>query len=142
VTTVPAGSGAECLTDSDRRSFWSSDTPQQGSEEVLIDLGTAREVQAVRLGLGPLASDFPRHLVVELSLDGQQWMSGWDAPAAALAFAAAVEDPLAIPLTVDTGSRLARYVRLRQTGRDEKHAWSIADLVVFSPPSGTATHRE
>jgi hypothetical protein len=142
VTTVPAGSRAECLIDSDRRSFWSTETPQQGSEEVLIDLGTAREVQAVRLGLGPLGSDFPRHLVVELSLDGQQWTSWWDGPAAALAFAAAVEDPLTTPLTVDAGSRLARYVRLRQTGRDEKHAWSIADLVVFSPPSGTATHRE
>jgi hypothetical protein len=142
VTTVPAGSGAEFLTDSDRRSYWSSDTPQQGSEEVLIDLGTAREVQAVRLGIGPPAWGFPRHLVVELSLDGQQWTSGWDGPTAASAFAAAVEDPITTPLTVDTGGRMARYVRLRQTGRDEKHAWSIADLVVFSPPSGTAAHRE
>jgi hypothetical protein len=105
------------LTDGDRWTSWVAPAPQQGSEEVTIDLGSERAVRAVRLALGSRrALEFPRRLVVETSMDGREWAPAWDGPTAAPALMAALADQRLVPLTIDIGGRVARWLRLRQTG--------------------------
>jgi hypothetical protein len=133
ISTRPAGTGTRGLTDGDPWSSWVAPTPQQGNEEVMMDLGSPQQVRAVRLALGPLLWNFPRNLVVDSSIDGHEWTRAWDGPTASLAFASAIEDERNLPLTIDIGERQARFLRLRQIGQDDRYPWSIAELAVLPP---------
>jgi hypothetical protein len=133
ISTRPEGTGARGLTDGDPWTSWVAPTPQQGNEEVVVDLGSPQQVQAIELALGPLLWNFPRKLIVDSSVDGRQWAQGWAGPTAPLALRSALEDERNLPLTIDIGERQARFVRLRQVGHDDKYPWSIAELAVLAP---------
>jgi len=137
IATTPPAADVRRLTDGDRWTSWVAPAPQQGTEEVTIDLGSAQTVRAVRLALGPRILEFPRRLVVEASMDGREWTRAWEGPTAAPAFMAALSDQRLVPLTIDIGDRMARYLRLRQTGRDDSYPWSIAELEVLPAGAGS-----
>lgn len=120
---------ASAMTDGDLQSRWESG-PQTGTEEVIVDLGTARVLNAIVLSLGSYSADFPRNLLVELSSDRQTWTEAWRGSGASLAFTSAIRDPKTLPLTIGLESRSARFIRLRQLGIDPTYFWSIAELAV------------
>lgn len=126
------------MTDGDLISRWDCGLPQDGREEVRIRLGRLATVGAVVGDLGPWASNFPRQLVVETSIDGTVWQPGWDGDVLELMFAATFADPKHARLVVPLAPRAAWYIRLRQTGRDPAFYWSIAELEIWSDSTRTS----
>jgi hypothetical protein len=119
------------LTDGDSLTRWDSNAPQDGTEAIAIDLGSASRVNGVTLAIGPYYADFPRLLTIEGSDDQQSWTALWSGRCGAKAVAAALQDARMVPLTISFPPALARYIRLRQVGADSFYHWSIAELVVY-----------
>jgi hypothetical protein len=119
------------LTDSDGWTRWDSGSPQHGIETMTIDLGSIQRVDGLTLAIGPYLGDFPRVLAIELSDDLHSWTMRWSGRGGAKAIAGAVRDPRMVPLTFGFPATPARWVRLRQLGKDPVYHWSIADLTVF-----------
>jgi hypothetical protein len=119
------------LTDGNGRTRWDSGSPQDGTETITIDLGSAGDVNAVLLAIGPYHADFPRLLAIDVSDDLHVWTTRWSGRCGAKAVAAAVDDERLVPLTVSFPAATARYIRLRQLGSHPLFHWSIAELVVY-----------
>jgi hypothetical protein len=120
------------MTDRDRTTRWESG-PQSDRTAVEIDLGGIRSVIGIDLLLGPFVEDFPRGLIVEASEDGQSWREVWQGGSAGLAFVAAFESPLDVPLRYRFPPTAARMLRLRLTESDDTYYWSIAEIRVLGP---------
>lgn len=121
------------MLDGDLTTRWTSDRPQAGDEVVEVHLAGERRVSGVVLSIGRSQEDDPRRLAIETSRDGREWAPAWDGTGYAPATRAALRDPRAVPLRFDFPPRMARLVRLRQTGRDERLWWSMAELEVVEP---------
>jgi hypothetical protein len=119
------------LVDGNERTRWDSGSPQDGTEVLTIDLGLVQQVGGLTMDLGAYIADFPRQLAIELSSDQQSWAAAWTGRCGAHAVAGAVRAPRRVPLTFRFPPAAARFIRLRQIGRDERFHWSIADLIVF-----------
>jgi hypothetical protein len=119
------------MGDDDRITRWHTQGPQSPGNEVTLDLGEVRRASAVETEIGGYILDFPRALTIEVSVDGAQWDQVWSGGTALTTFSAALEYPLDVPLRFPFEARPARYVRLRQTGRDDTFYWSISRLRVF-----------
>ena len=102
------------MTDRDRTTRWESG-PQTDRTAVEIDLGSVRTVAGVDLLLGPFVEDFPRGLIIEASEDGQSWRELWRGGSAGLAFVAAFEEPLDVPLRYRFPPTPARLLRMKLT---------------------------
>jgi hypothetical protein len=105
---------------------------QTASQEIRVDLHRLMRVGAIVHALGTLAENFPRQLLIETSADGQTWDRAWEGSSAAAVFFAAMDEPRTTRVVLRFAPRPARYVRLRQIGRDERNYWSIAELEVWS----------
>jgi len=101
-----------------------------------IDLGAVKPVAAVTAATGPFTRDFPRRLIVEVSTDGERWEEVWAGSGLAAALEAELRTPAVTPVTIAFEPRSARYLRLRQVGRDDMWWWSIAELEVRAGPGG------
>src|SRR5207342_2836249 len=102
------------------------DYPQKPDAWVLVDLGSVNEVGGVTMAIGDHFLDFPRHLVIELSVDGSEWSRGWDAPAAGPLLLAYVRAPRVGDMRFTFPSRPARYVRLKETEAAQA-SWRISE---------------
>jgi hypothetical protein len=126
--------------DGDPDTRWQSSGPQEGGEELDVDLGAPGVVSGVELALGPYYGDFPRELAVDASLDGSEWVALWHGRTSALAFKASVDSPRRVPLRVCFPPVRTRRLRLRQLGSTPQFPWTVAELVVFgvggSPAAG------
>jgi hypothetical protein len=131
ITADLRGDAVALMQDGDLRTAWSTGRPQTGGETLVIDLGQAADLSAVRLSLGPFTMSFPRGLSVECSADRERWSSCWSGSAAALAVRAMLDDPTAGPLTIRLSAQGVRYVLLRQTASETKVDWAVAELAVF-----------
>jgi len=107
--------------------------PQAGVEWFQADLGTpADNVAAVRYVLGQSYRDFPRALVIETSLDGQVWDAAWNGDVIAATIEGSLIDPLNAPATIPFSPRQARFIRLRQTGKDAQVNWALPELEILA----------
>jgi len=120
------------MIDHDRRTRWESG-PQSDRTIVDIDLGSVRTVTGIDTLLGPFVEDFPRGLSITASQDGQTWTEIWQGSSAGLAFSAAFESPLEVPLRYRFAPTPARMLRMRSTKNDDTYYWSIAELRVLGP---------
>ena len=118
------------LADGRIESAWGPGTPQDGSEEVVADLGSVQPIGTIVLEMGAYSFGFPRDLAIDLSTDGQQWQTVWRGDAAVGTVRAALADPGVVPLTFELDRASGRFVRLRQLGRDPLVPWWIAELRV------------
>ena len=119
------------LADGDIESAWGPGVAQDGTEEVLVDLGAPQEVRTVLLAMGAFSFGFPRELTIETSQDDRQWQTVWRGETDVLAIRAALLAPEVVPLAVDLDAVTARYLRLRQTGKDPTVPWWIAELEIY-----------
>jgi F5/8 type C domain len=134
IRSIDPNTGADWasrMVDGDLRTEWNSKHVQAGDEEVVVDLGQARDVSAVRLDHGPFMGDFPRQLVVDCAAEGEAWQECWHGSSAALTLRAAIADPRTVALTIPIGRPAVRRLRLRQTAADPQNGWSIAELTVL-----------
>ena len=105
--------------------------PQAPEQWLRLELGTARPVGGVVLW-GSLGMEFPRRLRVETSRNARTWETVWEGPTELPVLRGALRDARA-PLTITFAAAPARYVRLRQTGRDPSFAWSVTEVDVHAP---------
>jgi hypothetical protein len=145
ITAAPvhvAGATASCASagaaiDGNLATSWFCG-PQRGSEWFVADLGAVvDDVSAVRYTMGESYREFPRELVVETSIDGETWEPASHGDVIAAAIEGSLLDPLTAPTTVAFGPRRARFVRLRQTGKDEVN-WVLPELAVLASRPGSA----
>jgi hypothetical protein len=108
--------------------------PQDPAQEIAVDLGAPSTVGQVVPALGQFATDYPRQLRVETSLDGRSWDAAWDGSILAELIEAQMHQPGANRYVLPFAPRLARYVRLRLQSSDNVWYWSIAELEVWSGP--------
>ena len=129
--TGSCAAGAAAAIDGRLDTRWACG-PQNGDEWFQADLGaTADRVSAVRYSLGDSYRDFPRALVVETSVDGQAWEPAWDGDVIAPTIEGSLADPLRAPAMIPFAPRRARYIRLRQTGKDHLVMWALPELAVL-----------
>jgi hypothetical protein len=74
-------------------------------------------------------------------VDGSSWTTAWEGATALIAYSAALAQPLDVPLRLPFEARPARYVRLRQTAKDDTYYWSIAELRVYGAPASVSSRR-
>jgi hypothetical protein len=122
------------MIDGDPRSFWSTSTAQNGTENFVADLGSIFDVTGVILE-GAIVG-FPRGIAIELSTDASTWRDAWRGPTAERSVAAAIENPRIVPLTIGFPAQPAQYVRVTETGHS-RDVWFVAELRVL----GAATPR-
>ena len=115
--------------DGDLGTRWLSHRPQAGNEEIVIQLDEPTDVSHLRLTLGRLSfGDYPRHLVVDSTVDGRTWTT--------LHSGRGFERLLPGALPVDDFSFLdfplppnsSRLIRMRQTGSTPAFYWSFHEL--------------
>jgi F5/8 type C domain len=119
------------MTDGNRVTRWSTGGPQEPGNEVTVDLGSVQHVEGLELQLAGYDADFPRLLTIDLSEDGTTWSQAWSGPTAFIAYLAALEDPLNLPLRIAFTQSPARFIRMRQSGRDPIYYWTITELRVY-----------
>jgi hypothetical protein len=118
--------------DGDERTRWECG-PQRPGHEIEIDLGRSLPVSAVVQNLAEYNTNYPRHLLLETSVDGASWVAAWDGSVRSLLIAQTIERPGPwVSVTVPFPARQARYIRLRQMAADQLLPWSIAELEVWS----------
>ena len=109
--------------------------PQAPGQWLRLELDAARPVGGVVLW-GSLGMEFPRRLRVETSRDARVWETVWEGRTELPVLRGALRDART-PLTVTFTAAPARYVRLRQNGRDPAFAWSVTEVDVHAPPPAT-----
>jgi hypothetical protein len=135
VARITASCGGEhvvAMRDGDPATWWDCGAPQKGGEQFEADLGRPMTVAAVVTALGDNVANFPRHLVVETSLDGTGWTPAWDLHVVVPMILAGMRDPANPRVVVPFAPREARYVRLRQTGSHGQFFWSVSELELYS----------
>ncbi len=108
------------------------DHPQHPDQWLLADLGTTQLVGGISLAIEEHAGDFPRHLRIERSIDGEQWSDAWDGNAASRVFLAALREPRTGWLRIEVPASPARFVRIRQTAT-ASIGWRVPELEVNAP---------
>lgn len=138
IASVRASAGdASVLMDGRRDTAW-IDGPQQDSQWLLADLGTPRLVGGVSLALREFAPFFPRHLNIDVSVDGEQFVETWQGTTFGSTFLAVVANPTDAWLRVAFPPHQARFVRIRQTAV-ERIPWAVADLQINAPAAVSRT---
>jgi hypothetical protein len=127
------------MIDRDRTTRWESG-PQSRRTFVELDLGAPHTVSGLDMLLGPFVEDFPRGLIIEASEDGATWKEIWQGSSAGLAFVAAFESPLDVPVKYRFAPVPARLLRLKLTKDDDTYYWSIAELKVLGSDGGSGNH--
>ena len=82
------------------------------------------------MSLGAGFLNYPRHLVVETSLDGEHWQTVWRGETAAQALAAALAQRRELSIETPTADAYGRCLRLTQTARSPV-PWTIVELTVL-----------
>jgi hypothetical protein len=121
----------ERMIDGDLSSRWHAGREQRPGDSMTVDLGTVRDVNGVEMTIGTYVTDFPRLLAISTSVDGGQWSPAWDGRTGAVAFFAALEDPLNVTLPFVFERRQARYLRFVQNGSDPVYYWTVVELRVI-----------
>ncbi len=129
-SNVPGFDG-HAVTDRDPETWWITPEPQQGGEEVVVELEGVGAVSAVSLATGPALECFPRWLTVSTSIDGTIWEDAWSGGMAGAAVEAVLKDPRIARSRIAFPSRPARLIRLRHLRVDDDDAWVIAELAVY-----------
>jgi F5/8 type C domain len=106
---------ARSAIDGDPATAWLPPTAQDGTEQLVLDLGQRSEVGGVVLAT--TKTEFPRALTIELSLDQGSWVPVWHGDATAKAVATAIQDPRFMRMQFEFERTHTRYVRVRQTAQ-------------------------
>jgi hypothetical protein len=123
------------VTDGDRETVWVTPKPQQGREEIVLELSEIAAVSGVSLSTGPPVEGYPRWLAVDTSLDGQDWEERWSGAMGGPTMEAVLRDARAADSRIALAPKPARFVRLRQLRVHPDFGWFIAELKVFGSVS-------
>jgi hypothetical protein len=120
---------AQKMIDGDPSSRWTTGAPQRGTENIVVDLGEPRNLGSLTMAVR-FPTDYPRELVIETSLLGEEWQEAWHGATAGKTLRGCLEDPRNPVLFFDLAGERARFLRLRETASDPVYYWSVAELGV------------
>ena len=124
---------ARKLIDGDASSLWLSGQRQKPEDRIVLELRRAERISGIVMAMADGFFNYPRHLVVEISVDRGKWRSVWEGGTASQAVAAGLKNQRAFSIVIPTPGAEARLIRLTQTRRDS-HPWSIAEITVLGAP--------
>ncbi len=124
----------EAITDGDDDTRWRCDAL---AETLTADLGRVQTVGAAVLGLGHFAWEFPRHVTITTSEDGEHWQDARDGSVLAEVMHSGQRHPYALPVVLPFAPRPARFVRLGHRGRHDPPGWTVASLEIWSSHSSS-----
>ena len=118
--------------DGDLGTRWLSNRPQAGNEEIIIYLEQPTDVSHLRVTADrPSHGDYPRHLVIDSTVDGRTWKTLYSGGSFERLLLGAVPVDrfsfMDFPLPPNT----SRLIRLRQTGRTPTFYWSFHELELW-----------
>ena len=129
------GSGdARKLIDGDVNSWWASGQRQKPGDRIVLELPRPERLSGMILAMGDGFFNYPRHLVVETSVDEGEWRTVWEGETASQAVAASLKGQRSFSIAIPTGGVQARFIRLTQSWRDPR-PWSIAEITVLGAPN-------
>jgi hypothetical protein len=119
------------ITDADLGTRWVCGI-KEPDQSLTVDLGASVRVGTIVHALGPAGGEFPRHLIIETSMDGLAWTRAWEGSPAVAVLHAAMAAPRETRAVIEFPPRTARYIRLTQLAREGTYAWALAELEVWS----------
>ena len=130
------------VMDGDRDTVWATPKPQQGHEEIVLDLSSVNEVSGVSLSTGAPVEGYPRWIAVDTSVDGNAWKERWSGAMGGPTMEAVLRNARTAESRIPLSPEPARFVRLRQLGAHPEIGWFIAELRVFrSVPDAASPNR-
>jgi hypothetical protein len=107
--------------------------PRGGTQELWLDMGRPETVGAFVQAMGEKASQAPRHLVVETSLDDVTWREVWNGSVVGHLIVGALESPRAPRIVVPFPPHAARYVRVRVEREVPEFHWAMSEAELRGP---------
>lgn len=120
------------VLDNDPGTRWSTGRPMQPGDWFQVDLGAQRRIKGVWADMGEAPNDYARGYEATVSLDGEDWRtvaSGHEEASRGL-----VQDAV---WRVQFEPVEARFVRIAQTGSDQRSWWSVCELYVLGEDTET-----
>lgn len=121
VSASKCNENAPKAIDGDLEERWGTGEGQRDGDWFMVDLGEERTVHQVILNAAKSGSDYPRRYEVHVSRDGETW----EGPVSMGEGKKALTKIHLLP-------RLARYLKIVQTGFGDRWWWSIYDLKVIA----------
>ncbi len=112
------------ITDADLGTRWVCGI-KAPDQSLTVDLGAPAPVGTIVHALGPAGGEFPRHLVIETSVDGAAWTMAWEGSPAVAVLHAAMAAPRESRAVIEFPSRTARY-RAAETACPRGHLCVVA----------------
>jgi hypothetical protein len=119
------------VTDGNPETVWSTPTFQRGDEEIVIELQAPGRVSGLTLSTGAPLEGYPRSLAIATSIDGNAWEDVWMGGTAGATVEGILRDPRAAESRINFAAKRARFIRIRQQGRQPAYGWFIAELKVY-----------
>jgi len=120
VVSANANSGDAHLAINDNlETRWCTKAPQSAGNQFIIDLGAVQTFNTIVLDAGKSRNDYPRGYRIHVSENGVDYPIG-------IAWGAGE-----VITTITFAPQTARFIRITQTGSDEKFFWSIHEVNVF-----------
>ncbi len=129
-------SSDKCLfaVDSRLETAWSSG-PQAQKPDMIFDVDFGQDCEVCKIRIVPWGNDYPRELSVQVSDDGLSWRTLWRQDDFRLSWENGQPRFLYWEryFTVVFPATRTRYIRLKQTGKDDNRLWSMKDLRMYGP---------
>jgi hypothetical protein len=128
-----AGRDAGLALDRDEGTRWICPPDLARPQELRIELEQPSMVGAFVLGMGRFFWEAPRSLIVETSLDGEEWNAGWNGSILTNIIDAGMRNPTSMRVIVELPPRQARYVRVRVERQDPGFHFTVPEASVHRP---------
>jgi hypothetical protein len=126
---------ASLAIDNNITTRWGSGAPQQPGMFFSIDLGKPYQISKIAFNLGKFVSDSPRGYKIETSIDNKQWNIVSDNPNNIGGLFWEGSHPRFLLydeyFTAAFNPVQTRYIKITQTGYDQRFDWSIAEILIF-----------
>ncbi len=107
---------------------WPSTARESGRDSTELDLGAPRIVRTIGFPVRWHFGELDPRIAIQGSTDGIAWSSLWEDWTGGPALAAALEDPLEVPVRITIPDVKVRYLRIRPTG-----SWMRRELRAYGP---------
>ena len=108
---------------------WTSDSRQSGTEWIRLALDRPRDLGAIRLDLARSVNDYPRRLVIESAISGDDFKPLFEGTVLGPLMRGLLRDDASLEISLPPNRTKA--LRLRQTGHTRVWFWSIHEMTLW-----------
>lgn len=129
VATASHSNGLPLAFDGNRETRWSSDSHQSGTEWIRLALDRPRDLGGIRMDLARSVSDYPRWLVIESAIAGDDFKPLYEGSVLGPLMRGLLRDSASMEISLPPNRTTS--LRLRQTGRTRVWFWSIHEMTLW-----------